>query len=364
MLMNLSAIKICAVIVLIAGAFLTSGCDLLLAFEPLPTPVSPVSSSDAPGDWYAVYFSDPDDPSSSRYRGGPDEALAESIRNARVSVDAAMHFMNLWSIRDAMIDAHRRGVQVRIVTESDNLDVDEINELKAAGIQVIGDEREGRMHNKFVVIDRQQVWTGSTNLSVKGAYFHDNNLIRINSPRLAQNYSLEFEEMYLDDRFGPGSPANNPNTSFIEYNTQLESYFSPEDKPSRRIEQLVRGAQDSIYFLAYSFTLDDLADEMIYKAQRGVTVSGVLDKGQSRSNAGTEYDRLRAAGVDVRLDGNKNKMHHKVIIIDEQVVITGSYNFSVNADRINDENLLVIHNRDIAQQYLQEFERVYGQSLP
>jgi phosphatidylserine/phosphatidylglycerophosphate/cardiolipin synthase-like enzyme len=362
--MRRKIIKKWAAFVFIAGVFMTGACDLLLAFEQAPTPVPPVSSSDVPGDWYAVYFSDPDDPASSSYRGGPDEALAESIRNARVSVDAAMHFMNLWSIRDAMIDAHRRGVQVRIVTESDNLDVDEIQELKAAGIQVIGDEREGRMHNKFVVIDRQEVWTGSTNLSVKGAYFHDNNLIRIHSPRLAQNYSVEFEEMFLDDRFGPGSPANNPNPSFTENNTQFESYFSPEDKPSRRIEQLLGQAQDSIYFLVYSFTLDDLADEMIHKARRGVTVSGVFDKGQSRSNAGTEYDRLRSAGVDVRLDGNKNKMHHKVIIIDEQVVITGSYNFSVNADRINDENLLVIHNRDIAQEYIREFERVYSHSSP
>ena len=101
---------------------------------------------------------------------------------------------------------------------------------------------------------------------------------------------------------------------------------------------------------------------MVRRAQRGVKVSGVFDKGQSRANIGTEYDKLREAGLDVRLDGNKNKMHHKVIIVDEQVVITGSYNFSVNADRINDENLLVIHNRDIARQYLEEFERVYSQS--
>ena len=283
MLKNFFIIKKWATFLLTAGVFMTNACELLSAFKPAPTPASPVSSSNAPEDWYAVYFSDPDDPASSSYRGGLDEALAESIRNARVSVDAAMHFLNLWSIRDAMIDAYRRGVQVRIVTESDNLDVDEIQELKAAGIQVIGDGREGRMHNKFVVIDRKEVWTGSTNLSVKGAYFHDNNLIRIDSPRLAQNYSVEFEEMFLHDRFGPGSPANNPNPSFIEYDTQFESYFSPEDKPSRRIEQLLRGAQESIYFLAYSFTLDDLADEMIYKAQRGVTVSGVLDKGQSLS---------------------------------------------------------------------------------
>ncbi len=63
-----------------------------------------------------------------------------------------------------MIDAHRRGVTVRLVTESDYMDVPEIQELRAAGIPVLSDRREGRMHNKFVVIDRQEVWTGSPNL--------------------------------------------------------------------------------------------------------------------------------------------------------------------------------------------------------
>ena len=78
----------------------------------------------------------------------------------------AIHFLDLWSIRDALIDAHRRGVAVRLVTESDNMHVPEIQEVREAGIPVLGDRREGRMHNKFVVIDRQEVWTGSLNLFI------------------------------------------------------------------------------------------------------------------------------------------------------------------------------------------------------
>jgi phosphatidylserine/phosphatidylglycerophosphate/cardiolipin synthase-like enzyme len=65
-----------------------------------------------------------------------------------------------------LIDAHRRGVTVRLVTESDNMDVSEIQELREVGIPILGDRREGRMHNKFVVIDRQEVWTGSLNLFI------------------------------------------------------------------------------------------------------------------------------------------------------------------------------------------------------
>jgi hypothetical protein len=109
-------------------------------------PASEVANADL-SEKFTANFSDPENPVSSSYRGGPDEALADAIRDGRVSADMAIHFLDLWSIRDALIDAHRRGVTVRLVTESDYIDVPEIQELRAAGIPVLGDRREGRMHD-------------------------------------------------------------------------------------------------------------------------------------------------------------------------------------------------------------------------
>ena len=63
-------------------------------------------------DWYQVYFTDPESPKASTLRGGPDAALAESIYHARLSVDLAADNLNLWSLRDALLAAHRRGVDV------------------------------------------------------------------------------------------------------------------------------------------------------------------------------------------------------------------------------------------------------------
>ena len=65
-----------------------------------------------------------------------------------------------------------------------------------------------------------------------------------------------------------------------------------------------------------------------------------------------------------RQDGNPGLMHHKVIIIDRSIVITGSYNFSASAEEVNDENLIVIFSPDIAAQYLAEFMRIYAQAQP
>jgi phosphatidylserine/phosphatidylglycerophosphate/cardiolipin synthase-like enzyme len=314
-----------------------------------------------PAAWYQVYFTDPAAPGASNYRGGPEADLAAAIDQARLSVEAAFDTLDLWSLRDALIAAHRRGVTVRVVVESDNLDVDEIQDLLAAGIPVLGDRREGMMHDKFVILDRQEVWTGSMNFTVRGAYRSDNNLQRMRSPLLAEDYLAEFEEMFTDDLFGPGSPANTPHPRFQEQGTELEVYFSPDDGVAGQIVRLIRGAQQEIAFLAFSFTSDQIAAALVERMEHGVSVSGVFDASQVRANTGTEFERLREAGAQVRLDGGPGSMHHKVIIIDDSIVITGSYNFSRSAEERNDENTLVIHDPAIARLYIKEFVRVFEQ---
>ena len=114
--------------------------------------------------------------------------------------------------------------------------------------------------------------------------------------------------------------------------------------------------------LAFSFTSDDLAAALIERARAGVEVRGVFDESQVKSNTGGEFDALRQAGLSIYLDGNQDKMHHKVIVIDGKIVITGSYNFSASAETRNDENLLIIHSPALAAQYLAEFERVLAQA--
>jgi phosphatidylserine/phosphatidylglycerophosphate/cardiolipin synthase-like enzyme len=324
-----------------------------------PTTLTPSVTSTTGTGWYAVYFTNPGAPNASSYRGGPDEALASAIDQARVSVDAAIYDLNLWSIRDALVAAHRRGIMVRLVTESDNLDEMEVQELIEVGIQVQGDRHEGLMHHKFVVIDRSELWTGSLNFTTGGSYLNNNNLICIRSTRLAEDYTQEFEQMFIDDHFGREKSTQTPYPSLTVNDSLIEVYFSPEDGTLEHILNAVNQAQESIYFMAYSFTSDELSSALIERANSGVTVQGVFDKDQYRSNSGTEFDNLLNSGINVDLDGNPRLMHHKVIIIDQQVVITGSYNFSNNAEYNNDENTLIIHNQDIVAQYLAEFQAVY-----
>lgn len=333
--------------------------------EPRPVAYTPPPGATPLGaslpDWYSLYFTRPES-SISSFRGGPDAHLATAIEQAVLSVDLAAMEFNLFSLRDALISTHRRGVPVRVVTDSDYLDEPEVQDLIDAGIPVIGDRRESLMHNKFVVIDRQEVWTGSMNMTVNGAYRNNNNLIRIRSSRLAQNYATEFEEMAGEDLFGRGSPANTPHPRLKVNGVDLENYFSPDDGVQKRLLELINEAETSIHFLAFSFTSDDLAAAIIARSREGVEVRGVMEAAQVRSNEGTEFENFQAAGLDVRLDGNPRSMHHKVIIIDGRTVVTGSYNFSYNAENNNDENVLIIHSPEIAAAFLDEFEVIFAEA--
>jgi phosphatidylserine/phosphatidylglycerophosphate/cardiolipin synthase-like enzyme len=339
------------------GLLLLLAVLLSACLDQTSTPPSPGSTPSTV--WYTIYFTDPSKPNAGSFRGGPDTALAAAIDQARLSVDMAIFDLNLWSIRDALIGAHRRGVTVRLVTESDNLDEPEINDLVEAGIPVLGDRREGLMHNKFTVIDRQEVWTGSMNYSTTEAYLNNNNLLRMRSNQLAENYSKEFEEMFTDDLFGPDIRPATPNPSLTIDGVKIENYFSPDDHAANQIVEEINSAQQSIYFLAFSFTADPLAEAIIARAQSGVIVAGVMEETQAESNIGGDYNLFVTSGVNVRLDGNPRNMHNKVIVIDKQTVITGSYNFSNSAETRNDENIVIIHNADLAAEYLAEFEKIY-----
>jgi phosphatidylserine/phosphatidylglycerophosphate/cardiolipin synthase-like enzyme len=355
-----SIVVLVAILIVLIYEALTSGALFSL---PANTPLPPAETVPvATGDWYSLYFTRPDSSMADLLQGGPDESLAQAIRQARLSVDVAAYQFNLASIKDALLDAQRRGVAVRVVTDSDYLDEEALQELIAAGIPVLGDRREGLMHDKFTIIDRQEVWTGSMNYTDNGAYLNDNNLIRIRSTHLAEDYLREFNEMFVEDMFGPNSPADTPYASLSLNGELLQVYFSPEDGTAAHLVDLIGAAQESIYFLAYSFTSDEIALAMIERAQAGVTVSGVFEASQFRSNTGTEFEHLLSAGADVRLDGNPRNMHHKIIVLDEQTVVTGSYNFSASAENRNDENTLVIHSPEIAAQFMSEFRRVFSTS--
>ncbi len=311
------------------------------------------------GPFWSAYFTLPERPESQEGYGGPDQILAQVIGLARQEVLAAVYALDSYRILDALRDAARSGATVRVVLGQ--VEPQTIAALEEAGIPVVVAPQDGGyMHHKFLVVDQSEVWTGSMNFTFAGAYRHNNHLVRLFSSRLAANYTREFDEMFRLRVFGRGSSFPTPYPQVEVQGILVETYFLPEEAALPRLVALTREAREEVLFLAFSFTSDDLAEAMLERHHAGVRIRGVMEAEQV--GQGSEYHRLREAGVDVRLDGNPEAMHHKVLVWDRRIVAFGSYNFSQRAETVNDENLLIIHDPALAAAFVQEFERLYAQA--
>jgi phosphatidylserine/phosphatidylglycerophosphate/cardiolipin synthase-like enzyme len=298
-----------------------------------------------------VYFA----PCSPANAMGIDDRLAELIQSAKETVLCAFFDLELEPVADALVAQHEEGVRVSIVTDTDYSKREALKKCRLAGIPIVYDNRSAFMHNKFCVVDGTFVWTGSMNVTSNGAYRNNNNALLFESSTLADNFSNEFDEMFVDRKFGPRSPRNTRYPNVVVHGTVVECFFAPEDNVAEELVKEILDAKKAIEFMAFSFTSRPIADAMIKRRQKGVTVRGVFEARNMESRY-CQDDYLDRHGVDVYADTNEYTMHHKVIIIDRAVVVTGSYNFSKSADASNDENLLIVRSPGLAAKYVRELE--------
>ena len=307
-----------------------------------------------------VYFTNPaGDPADEHNIA---HACTGYIDNAKETIDVAAYELDNKLVVDALVRAKERGVQIRLVTDTDYIHEIGPTALKAHGIGVVEDHRDPLMHNKFMVFDKKAVWTGSVNFTENCMYKNDNHGLYIESPELAENYSTKFRWMFEENHFGSapkGQVIPHPRVKLAD-GTIIENYFASHDHVADHVIAVVGEAEKKIDFLAFSYTHDGIGKAMLDRHAAGVAIRGVFEKTQANNNY-SEYGRFKQAGLPVFLDANPRNMHHKAIVIDGATVICGSFNYSSNADKANDENLLVIRgNPAIVKAFEDEVERVYG----
>jgi phosphatidylserine/phosphatidylglycerophosphate/cardiolipin synthase-like enzyme len=136
----------------------------------------------------------------------------------------------------------------------------------------------------------------------------------------------------------------------------ITTHFSPRGGCAAAIVQELATARSEILVQAYSFTCPDIARALIAASARRVKVAVLLD----RSNEAESYSALGDLtnhGVAVWIDSSHAIAHNKVMVIDSQTVITGSFNFTRQAEYENAENLLILrHHHDLAILYRANFQ--------
>ncbi|WP_078408918.1 phospholipase D-like domain-containing protein [Priestia abyssalis] len=304
-----------------------------------------------------------------------------------------------------MADIPTETVQVGSQTVTGHMFVD--GEEKAESSYYSPDTQ---MHNKFAVIDGKWIFTGSWNFTVTGLYGSEENMqqgildgnqqhvVETNSPELASIYKTEFEEMW-------GSNTNEPNPVTANFSSRkmdntphvvtiggkkVEVYFSAGDNAVGRMTELVKNeAQYNTYFTIFAWSDQALVDELKYKWEgsyndmqgelTGFDVKGVFDSdfwnqwwsasvdmtGRTASQVSVNNPNTRWANpAPVYQDAETRKLHAKTMIIDadtssDPTVVVGSTNWSENGNNINDENMLIIHDTSIVNQFVQEFNARY-----
>ncbi len=319
--------------------------------------------------------------------------IIERINAAAGSIDVAMYSFDLANVANALIAAKNRGVTVRFVYDYRSPYQTQVQRLVSAGIPVIDDtfgpnNGEGLMHNKFWIIDagnadpsKPWVVTGSWNVTDQGTYTDHQNVLMVQDQAMARIFTEEFNEMWGSaiwlpnadhSRFGANKTDNTPKLLNVA-GREVSVYFAPSDAWMGAMILEVREAHNSVDFCVLSFTRYDLTNEMQdrFATIPGFAVRGVFDSGQT-GDPYSQWWPMSGQGefawnppADVWLDAELGLLHHKYLLIDSQnassdpVTITGSANWSNSAMNENDENVVIVHDADVTNQYLQEYAERY-----
>lgn len=124
----------------------------------------------------------------------------------------------------------------------------------------------------------------------------------------------------------------------------------------------IEKAQKNIFGAIYTFTNKDIAEALIKKAKKRVKIKLKIDKVQAEFvYTKTLIKMMQDAGIDIELISMKtlgDHMHHKFAVIDEEIVLTGSFNWTRNAATDNNENIVSLNSKEIAKKFLSAWEKV------
>ena len=138
-------------------------------------------------------------------------------------------------------------------------------------------------------------------------------------------------------------------------NTPTKVCFSPKGRCTESIIKEIDQAKNNIFVQAYSFTAAPIAKALVDAHKRGLHVEVILDKSQ-RSQKYTSASFLANSRVPTYIDADHAIAHNKIIIIDKETVITGSFNFTKNAESNNAENLIILKSKDLAEIYINNWQ--------
>ncbi len=358
-----------------------------------------------------------------------DVRTAQLIDAAQKEVYWAMYGFSRQVIIDAVLRAVQRGLDVQLAGDFGTYSTGGNGYIRFEDLmrrypnaKLIAGNSQSIQHNKFMVVDRRYVMTGTGNITDSEIDRNYNAWVIIESRELAEDF-INDHQMMMSGRFGHAKERLDYNNVFDVGGVKVEAYFSPHEDAMSRFLQAVGEAKQSIHFAIFAFTHDQLGRLLIEKHKQFIQlnsqdggsrqVRGIMDRSQLTHNQYIEIYRLAGAcgntyefqtpgadknpftagwiapnasntrcqyPIDFRIDGNENnnnigdwqagggRLHSKTIVIDagtpDAKLLLGSFNWSPNANNNNDENLIVIHSPALVARFMEFWEHIYKDAIP
>jgi phosphatidylserine/phosphatidylglycerophosphate/cardiolipin synthase-like enzyme len=216
------------------------------------------------------------------------------------------------------------------------------------------------MHNKFFIVDKKYIWTGSSNVSDTGTGGYNANIVAvIRSDFLAKNYLVEFEQMFRGHFHRAKKQLKKKNIEVKIDGQKVNLFFSPQGYAMYKgVIPLIKESKRTIDVAVFFLTHKNVSKELVLAKKRGVQVRVILDA-TAATNGYSKHNYLREHGILVKVEDWGGKMHMKSALIDNKHLIIGSMNWTSAGESKNDENTLIIRNSRDAPSYTKFYNKMW-----
>jgi phosphatidylserine/phosphatidylglycerophosphate/cardiolipin synthase-like enzyme len=267
-----------------------------------------------------------------------EDTLIAAIRNAQKSIVLVIYALKDAKILQALNDKAKVGISVTIVYDAH--ESQGVEKKLDCRVRKIPRHSTGLMHLKLLVVDSRHAWLGSANMTRDSLNRHANLLSHMDEPLFAEALLAKANQLAKTGFAKPISLCQ-----FQIGEQKIELRFLPDDKHAvDKLQTLIRQAQKTVRVAMYTFTRQDLAQELVSAKRRGVQVEVVMDYSSARGTSSKVAHLLQENQIPIILGKKDSLMHNKLLVIDDQILAHGSANWTKAAFTQNDDCIMILFN--------------------
>lgn len=264
--------------------------------------------------------------------------LTEAIKDAKQSLHLIIYTLKDHRILKALRKQAEEGVDVRVICDAQASKG--ITKKLGPDVKVILRKGQGLMHQKILVTDNRKVWIGSANMTTASLKMHSNLVIGFDNPELALMIKSKFDQMSTE-----GLVQAIPSQEFSNGGQKFELWFLPDNSEgAEKVKSLINSAKKTIRVAMFTWTRMDFAQAILEAQDRGIIAEVILDRNAASSSSKEIAKELFNQNVPVRVNTGNGLLHHKLMIIDDTILLTGSANWTYSAFKKNDDCFLIIYD--------------------